>query len=198
MADDICSVADDDDRIVFIDGDAFPIRDNITNWIMDRVDKRCLVAVRRLESVRGPFVPHPCFCATTVGFWKQIRGDWRPYKWIDKDLRYMCDTGSLVAMKLEADRIRWQPLTRSNLVHLNTVAFGVYEGVVYHHGCGFRRDADTPLPAISAARAMRKDRKTREFYNISDKIYDIIIRYDDFHKLFSEGKYIDEVIAIAR
>src|SRR5262249_31357548 len=65
--------APDDDLIVFIDGDAFPIAP-ISSSLLQSAP---LAAVRRDENM-GERYPHPCFSVTTVGFWKAIDGSWQP------------------------------------------------------------------------------------------------------------------------
>jgi hypothetical protein len=43
-------------------------------------------------------------------------------------------------LKQLADRnVEWLPLLRSNKVNLHPLFFGIYEGLVYHHGAGFRK-----------------------------------------------------------
>jgi hypothetical protein len=68
LALEICHVAEDDDLIMFLDGDAFPIADPMP-VIEEGLAKAPLVAVRRAENVNEP-QPHPSFCVTTVGTWR--------------------------------------------------------------------------------------------------------------------------------
>src|ERR1700675_1522813 len=71
----------DRDLLVFLDGDAFPIGD-VIGFVRKRLASYSLVAVQRREN-NGDIQPHPCFCATTVGFWKEIGGDWKQgHTWI--------------------------------------------------------------------------------------------------------------------
>ena len=69
LAREICHVASDDDLIMFLDGDAFPIADPMP-VIAESLEKAPLVAVRRAENANDP-QPHPSFCVTTVGTWRQ-------------------------------------------------------------------------------------------------------------------------------
>ncbi len=49
--------------------------------ITDGLARAPLIAVRRAEN-NNDRQPHPCFCVTTVGAWRQLPGDWSPgYKW---------------------------------------------------------------------------------------------------------------------
>jgi hypothetical protein len=130
----VSSDAKPDDYLVFLDGDAFPIAP-ITP---DVLHGRPLAAVRRDENEGDP-QPHPCFCVTTVGFWNDIGGDWRPgYTWTNS-LGYRTSDvgGNLLGILRERD-LAWHPLIRTNAVNLHPLWFGIYGDVVYHHGAGFR------------------------------------------------------------
>ena len=72
LAEYVCSVAQPEDQLLFLDSDAFPIAPLGRSLL----DGQKLVAVRRDENM-GEQQPHPCFCLTTVGFWCEIDGDWR-------------------------------------------------------------------------------------------------------------------------
>jgi hypothetical protein len=127
----------DRDLIVFLDGDAFPIGDAI-GLARRKLAEYPLVAVQRREN-NGDVQPHPCFCATTVGFWKRIGGDWNQgYTWQDDHGRPTTDTGGNLLGILKRHGVEWYPLLRSNRVNLHGLWFGVYDGVVYHHGAAFR------------------------------------------------------------
>jgi histone H3/H4 len=108
-----------------------------------------LIAVQRLEN--GEQLPHPCFCATRVGFWHEIGGDW--YKDAGKQNRSRRrdepDSGHLLSL-LQDRQADWYPLRRSNRHDLHPLFFGVYGDLVYHHGGGFRPSAGGPT-AISQA-----------------------------------------------
>ncbi len=131
-----------DDLIVFLDGDAFPVR-GLEAWMSDLLSGHRLAAVRRDENA-GDLQPHPCFCVTTVGFWNEIGGDWRQGSWITSEGVTASDVGGTLLATLNAGSIPWRPILRSNAVNLHPVFYGLYEGHVYHHGSGFR-------PAISRA-----------------------------------------------
>jgi hypothetical protein len=123
-----------DDYLVFIDGDAFPIAP-ITPALLGDTP---LAAVRRDENLGDP-QPHPCFCVTTVGFWNEIGGDWRPgYTWKNTLGYRISDVGGNLLGILRAHSRPWHPLLRSNEVDLHHLWFAIYGDVVYHHGAGFR------------------------------------------------------------
>lgn len=138
LSDVICSYSDDDDDLLmFIDGDAFPIGD-VASFARASLAEYPLLAVQRLEN-RGDPQPHPCFCMTTVGFWRRIRGDWKPgHTWKNAQDRPITDTGGNLMGQLERGGFRWLPLHRSNRTDLHPLFFGVYHDLVYHHGASFR------------------------------------------------------------
>jgi hypothetical protein len=138
----ISKEAQPDDLIVFLDGDAFPIR-GLDAWMSELLRGHRLAAVRRDENA-GDIQPHPCFCVTTVEFWNKIGGDWRQGSWLTSEGVTASDVGGTLLATLNAESIPWRPILRSNAVNLHPVFYGLYEGHIYHHGSGFR-------PAISRA-----------------------------------------------
>jgi hypothetical protein len=55
----------DDDVLIFIDGDAFPVGP-VERLLGDLLRTHRLIAVQRYEN-NGEVQPHPSFCVTTVG-----------------------------------------------------------------------------------------------------------------------------------
>lgn len=138
LAAEVTAVADPNDVLIFLDGDAFPIADPMP-VVRSGLADGCLVAVRRDENV-GDRQPHPCFAATTVGNWAEINGDWSPgHPWAQPGGKQVTDVGGNLLRLLELHDKTWTPLLRTNAVDWHPVFFGVYGGVVYHHGAGFRR-----------------------------------------------------------
>jgi hypothetical protein len=133
----IAEDAGGDDVLIFLDGDAFPVRP-LVPWIDDVLAGHPLAAVRRDENLGDPH-PHPSFCATTVGFWTDFGGDWLPgASWINEAGREVADTGGNLLAKLRHDGIDWLPLLRTNTYNPHPVWFGVYDHRIYHHGAGFQ------------------------------------------------------------
>jgi hypothetical protein len=128
--------AEDDDVLLFLDGDAFPVTP-IGEFLGERLAQFPLVAVRRDENL-GDVQPHPCFCATTAGFWRDIGGNWSPGAWTDDAGREVEDVGGALLQILSERGIEWCPLLRTNRHNLHPVLFGLYEERIYHHGAGFR------------------------------------------------------------
>jgi hypothetical protein len=73
LADDVCRSAPDDDILIFIDGDAFPIPDPLP-LVRAKLPTHGLIAVKRTDNL-GDVQPHPLFCATTAGLWRRLPGD---------------------------------------------------------------------------------------------------------------------------
>jgi hypothetical protein len=137
LAAEICADARPDDIIVFLDGDAFPIADPMP-VVRRALEHSTLVAVRRDENATDR-QPHPSFCAIRVRDWERLHGDWSPgFCWPAQAGRPTTDVGGNLLRALERAGDTWTPLLRSNRVNLHPLWFGIYGGVVYHHGAGFR------------------------------------------------------------
>lgn len=149
LAQHVCQHAHDNDILLFLDGDAFPIApmdQPLERWLAEKP----LVAVQRLENNGDP-QPHPCFCATRVGFWKEIKGDWRAgYRWENSSGELITDVGARLLQSLRTCRQDWKKLNRSNRYDLHPLWFAIYGDTVYHHGAGFR----APISRADLARHM--------------------------------------------
>lgn len=133
----IAAAAEPDDLIMFLDGDAFPVADPMP-IVRAGLAESALVAVRRDENARDP-QPHPAFCVVPVATWASLPGDWSPgHCWPGPDGEPVTDVGANLLAALERTKTPWTPLLRSNRVDPHPLWFGVYGGVVYHHGAGFR------------------------------------------------------------
>ena len=157
LADIVYEDSDPDDILVFIDGDALPVRP-IAPWMRRCLAGFPLVAVRRDENLGDP-QPHPCFSFTTTGFWREIGGDWRKGgTWTNSLGRTVTDPGGNLLHILDERDIDWLPLLRTNTFDAHPVWFAVYDHRIYHHGAGFRsrqsrvdlqedQDVATPMPS---------------------------------------------------
>lgn len=140
------SSAREDDILIFIDGDAFPIAD-LDALLSDKLAVSKMVAVQRFEN-NGDIQPHPCFCATTVGFWRRIKGDWKEgYQWKNKNSEGVTDVGGNLLKILNELEVPWTPLRRSNRIDLHPVFYGIYDHTIYHHGAGFRKGVSRAVMA---------------------------------------------------
>jgi hypothetical protein len=137
LAIEITAEAADDDLLMFLDGDAFPIADPMP-LIANGLAKAPLLAVRRVENA-GDVQPHPCFCVTTVRGWRELGGDWsQGYKWVNSAGEHVSDLGANLLRKLELTETPWLEVLRSNRKNLDPIFFGIYGDTIYHHGAGFR------------------------------------------------------------
>ncbi len=129
--------AEPDDLVVFLHGDSLPIRE-WTAPLRERLTSSPLVAVRRGDNFGEP-VPHPCFTVTTARLWRELGSSWAPGpQWIEPDGRRASDVGATLWADLERRGVDWEPLLRSNAVDLHPLWFGIYGGLLYHHGAAFR------------------------------------------------------------
>lgn len=137
LAIEISHEASDSDLLMFLDGDAFPIADPMP-LITDGLARAPLLAVRREENA-GDQQPHPCFCVTTVGFWRGLPGDWSEgYRWVNSTGKKVSDVGGNLLRQLELTKTPWAQVLRSNRQNLDPVFYGIYGDAVYHHGAAFR------------------------------------------------------------
>ena len=157
LAAEIAAVAKEDDVIVFLDGDAFPVVDPMP-VVYAGLEDTSLVAIRRDENATD-VQPHPAFCAVRVRDWLSLHGDWSAgHCWKSRDGSWTTDVGGNLLRALELAGARWTPLLRSNRVDLHPLWYGIYGGVVYHHGAGFRWAVgrvdllDAPRPGTFARR----------------------------------------------
>ncbi len=160
LALEIGAVAGEDDLLMFLDGDAFPIADPMP--LIERSLARVpLLAVRRAENAEFP-QPHPCFCVTTVGAWHALGGDWSPGPtWIGANGTEVTDVGANLLRRLELANTPWEQILRSNPAELDPLHFAIYGGIVYHHGAGFRRTG--ALSDAHRARAPRRLKQTNRY-----------------------------------
>ena len=192
----------DSDILLFIDGDAFPIAP-LDKYIDQGIKNSQLIAIQRKEN-NGDIQPHPCFCATTVGFWKKIQGDWNEgYKWKDSNNNLITDVGGNLLEKLNNKNISWKKILRSNTLSTHPLWFGVYDNIIYHHGSGFREPVsreDSKLlrsvfrslipkaiqnklkQNIFAKKAFRVINSSEKMKKISNDIYEEIKTNTNFYK----------------
>jgi len=123
LAERISSECPDDDVILFMDGDAWPIRP-VSEFVSDSLRRLPVGGVVRLEN--GERYPHPSFTFTTVGFWKEAALSWSKH-----DINHILHV-------LEARKQDWVKMRRTGGLSDHPVFFSIYGDMVYHHGAGFR------------------------------------------------------------
>ena len=137
LAEEITYHAADDDLLMFLDGDAFPIRDPLP-LIETGLAEAPLLAVRRDENGGDP-QPHPSFCVATVATWRDLPGDWsRGRTWSSPEGTLAKDVGGVLLDRLQVTETPWTPVLRSNQHDLHPLFYGIYGNTIYHHGAGFR------------------------------------------------------------
>ena len=153
LAIEILAVAADEDLLMFLDGDAFPIADPLP-MISDGLARAPLVAVRRAENVDEP-QPHPSFCVTTAKFWRELPGDWTAGPtWAGARGKPTSDVGANLLRRLQLSNTPWSQVLRSNELRLDPLYFAIYGGAVYHHGAGFREGELSPVDRDRAPRPL--------------------------------------------
>jgi hypothetical protein len=143
LAELIAGDANAEDVLLFFDGDAFPIAP-LDEFLQRTLARYPLAAIRRDENL-GDKQPHPSFCATTVGFWQTLGGDWRggtDWTWTNALGWNVNDTGGKLLATLTEKQVEWYALKRTNRHNLHPVLFGLYDDVVYHHGAAFHTAFD--------------------------------------------------------
>ncbi|MEX0852324.1 MAG: hypothetical protein WD036_03450 [Bauldia sp.] len=191
------------DWLVFIDSDAFLI-DEWIPYIADLLEDYPLIAVRRDENLGDP-QPHPCFCVTTVGFWREIRGTWEAgFKWKNNAGDWIADVGGILLQSLIEKNIVWFTILRSNKKNLHPVFFGVYDGIIYHHGSGSRsglsrREATQFRGEMGSQRQLlpglfgvntgkvqvsTKAERLSEVEAISSRVFEEIVASSEFYRQF--------------
>jgi hypothetical protein len=149
MAMEIAQEASDDDLLMFLDGDAFPIADPMP-LVDDALSRAGLIAVRRAENVDEP-QPHPCFCVTSMRTWRTLPGDWTAGPtWPGARGKPTTDVGANLLRRLELTGTPWVEVLRSNRRNLDPLYFAVYGDIVYHHGAGFRTGELSPVDRAEA------------------------------------------------
>lgn len=187
LAVEIAGVAREEDLLMFLAPDAFPIADPMPA-VESALEGAALLAARRAGNAGDP-QPYPCFCVTTVGAWRRLPGDWTDGPpWTTSDGARATDLGANLLRRLEMTGTPWVALERSDPARLDPVFFAVYGGIVYHHGAGLltrehRLRAPRPLPGaglpgisrLSAERALLWERREQRRVRLSsERLYERI------------------------
>ena len=130
--------SDPSDPIVFVDGDAFPVRP-LVPWISDTLSRAS--GWRRCVGTRAPGTASPTRASAsprrdsgaTSGA-TGVRGEPGSTPWA----REVTDVGGTLLHQLRDAGVEWLPLLRSNTTDLHPLWYAIYGHRVYHHGAGFR------------------------------------------------------------
>ena len=186
----------DTDIIVFIDPDAFPITEDWYGIICKKLEKYPFLAISREENIEPllndkfkPY-PHPCFCATTYGFWKKNNLSWA----LDPNRGASC-AGVLLGESFKNNNIEWYKMLRTNCCDLHPLMFGIYDNMIFHNGSGNRPAYDSidiwVRKELSDKYGVSVDLHYPgliEFNNsLSDLVFDFMQKDDDFIKYYFMG-----------
>jgi len=132
----------DEDIIIFLDSDAFPIG-NLMPSLKELIKKHQLIGVRVNKLIKDR--PHRSFVATTIGVWEKIDGGWigdvaqyNPHT-VNNEPRRLNNVGN----QLSKHNIDWYPIIRTNTKDIHPLFYGIYGDMIYHHGCGSRNQIST-------------------------------------------------------
>ena len=141
-------MAQDDDIIAFIDGDAFPIcadwTEKLTKYL-DEYDGACIYRYEDMgyQDVLSHWpVPHLSFSA----FKKKIKDKY--------DLRWELsgdNFGHTLVNKIRDNKLKIKELKRTNVYNAHNVMFGIYDDMIYHNGSGTRGVLGRPVQAYHGA-----------------------------------------------
>ena len=149
---------EDDDIIIFLDGDAIPIMP-LNEFLETTLQDYEFISVVREEL--GHKFPHPSFACCKLGFWKKHGLSWR----------VKVDTGGWLQGFLEEGNIKWKRLKRTASISWHPVMFGVYGGIIYHHTASFgacQTRWDRRNPKLTKPPEERKQDSLDLFENIKD------------------------------
>jgi hypothetical protein len=131
----ILKEADDQDIIMFLDGDCWPVH-QMDDFIQESLQSYPLVAVVRPENSE-PY-PHPSFLFTKVEYWRD-----NGLAWGGKSLNGKKFAINYTKNYMEFKGDAWLPLRRTGGLSDHPVFFSFYgqkgKSMVYHHGAGFRK-----------------------------------------------------------
>lgn len=119
----------DNDIIIFLDGDSFPIS-QLNKFIENTLADYDFISIVREEM--GHKFPHPSFACCKLGLWRKHNLTW--------GVKF--DTGGILQEQIESKNIKWKKLKRTQSIGTHPVMFGVYGNIIYHHTAAFR-DATT-------------------------------------------------------
>lgn len=125
------SDAKDDEIILWIDSDAFPIKP-CYSFIKDKLSEYPFGAINRKENF--DLFPHPSFAFSTLGFARKHNLSWEAVLNDEKAL----DTGGKIYRYFEKENIPWYRMNRTKSLTDHPVMYTIYDDLVYHHCAGSR------------------------------------------------------------
>jgi hypothetical protein len=139
-------VARDDNHVLLLDSDAFPIHPNwlekLLAWMQadERVPPRTYATAVRTENLDT--FPHPCIFFVRGDYFRGLSSPADHFGFCKSPERNLLGVAfEDVTCRLIRDasgRQLWLPMTRTNLANPHPVFAAVYGGLFYHHGAGSR------------------------------------------------------------
>ncbi len=182
-----CLETSDDDILIFLDGDAFPVQP-IDLFLSATLEAFPLAALQRRENY--DIQPHPSFCFTKASFWNSLQGDWSRGIWINANGDAINDIGGKLLSSLNTIGVEWYKMKRTSSHKIHPVFFGVYENVVYHHGAGFREPLSRfDLYSLDLSARSRKLAFYLKMHNLGIKFWNHLSRVIDRNEKWSKEIY---------
>ena len=182
---------EDSAKLIFLDGDAFPISPTWTTDIDDYLARHEVAAVHRTENPEPMLAdeykpyPHPCFFAARVDFWKDNKLKWAldPQKGIET-------AEPTLKIWIEENGYSTKQLLRSNCFDLHPLFYGVYDDIVYHHGAGNREVYDSidiwNRPHLAEKYGVGLDLAYPQIPQFNKKVNTLV-----YHQILNDDKFID-------
>tara|TARA_Y100000310_G_scaffold344041_1_gene454752 strand:+ start:32949 stop:33815 length:867 start_codon:yes stop_codon:yes gene_type:complete len=146
---------EDDDIVIYMDNDAFPIDGMWSYKIMEYLQNNHICAVHRYED-RGmaqpdQYYPYPHLC-----FYSFKKKDREQYGFVHEiPPGYPCP-GFTINDLVKEKGLNVKELVRTNKFNHHPTMFGVYDDLIYHQSCGSRAIVGRPYATISAQPDTRK------------------------------------------
>lgn len=160
------SWAGDEEFLVLLDGDAFPVLP-LVPYLLEKLSDHPLIALERLEN-SGEYIPHPAFCVARVGWWRSTGFKWGKGTLIGE---FGNDPGAGLFEELEKAGVPWGRIHRSNKRDLHPLYFGLYDDTIYHHGAGFREPISRIDMEIAGLKAKQANLISRVLEGLPDTVF---------------------------
>ena len=189
------STINEDDLLIFTDGDAFPVYpwvENIRTQLAEPTVE--VVAIQRSENPEPKLherfkpYPHPCFFATKLKFWIDNRLVWNLHP------PQIQTAGPVLKLWLEQNDYTYKPLLRTNVFNIHPLYFGIYGDIIYHHGAGNREVYDSidiwPRVGLNPDTDLdlRYPNILRVNKKLSNLIFEEILEDDNFINVYLMGR----------
>ena len=169
----------DDDILIFLDGDSFPIY-SLDQFIFDTLTEYQFISIVRKEMNHS--FPHPSFAMCRYKLWKEYKLTWLPgcFNNIRVDID---DPGVTLQKQLESNKIKWKQILRTRSLSTHPIFFGIYGNLIYHHTAGFRPpttrwDADNFGDTLQEKRIENAKISKKILNELQTECYDLLYKKD--------------------